>query len=76
MIPAILELAAAALKVWGTKLAQKYRDELTEIETKYREAANVEYRQRDHALLDDLEFKLRQCIRNLSADFGKPDPLD
>lgn len=75
MISAIIELANAALKVWGTKLAHKYRDELTEIETKLREAINVDYRVRDHALVDELEFKLQQCIRNITADYGKPDPV-
>lgn len=76
MIAAILALAASALKIWATKLARKYLDELTEIETRYREAINVEYRLRDHALVDELEFRLQQCLRNIAADIGKPDPVD
>lgn len=75
LISAIIALATAALKVWGTKLAQKYRDELTSVETQLRAAINVEYRVRDHALIDDLEFKLQQCLRNIAADIGKPDPV-
>lgn len=75
ILSAVIALAGAALKVWGTKLAQKYRDELTEIETQLRAAINVDYRLRDHALVDDLEFKLQQCLRNIAADLGKPDPV-
>lgn len=75
MIAAIIALATSALNIWGTKLARKYLDELTDLEGKHREALNVEYRLRDHALIDDLDFRMQQCLRNIAADYGKPDPV-
>lgn len=73
MIPAIIELATQALLLWNTKLSRKYLSELNEIENKLREAKNVEYLLRNHRLIDDLNFKLQQCLRNIAADLGKPD---
>lgn len=75
MVSAIIALATAALKVWGTKLARKYLDELNEIENTLNELYGAEYLLRDHAAIDHYEFKLRQCLRNIATDLGKQDAV-
>lgn len=75
MVGAIIEIVSLALQLWVSKDKRKYVDALTKIEDKYREEESKPYMERDHAVLDNLEFELRQLIRNISADARKENPL-
>ena len=71
MITVILQILSAGLSIWASKEKTKYIDELTEIERLYREEENKPRNQQSDAVLDNLEFRLRQLGRNFAASVGK-----
>lgn len=70
MFTALLTVLGAGLSLWASKEKHKYIDELTDIERKYREEQNKPASERSDAILDNLEFKLRQLARNFAASVG------
>lgn len=75
MVGAILEIVGLALQLWVSKDKRKYVDALTKIEDQYREEESKPYMERNHALLDNLEFELRQLTRNIVADLRSQNPV-
>jgi uncharacterized protein HemX len=73
MFNALLMVLGAGLSLWASKEKHKYIDELTDLERKYRAEENKPIAERNDAILDNLEFKLRQLARNFATSVGKPD---
>lgn len=71
MFSALLAVLGAGLELWASKEKHKYIDQLTDLERRHREEENKPSDQRSDAVLDNLEFELRQLGRNFAAAVGK-----
>lgn len=70
MFSLILSILSAGLSIWASKEKTKYIDQLTDIEKRYREESNKPRDLQSDAVLDNLEFELRQLARNFAASVG------
>jgi hypothetical protein len=70
IIGALLEILSAALSIWESKEKRKYIDRKLELEKRYYEEYNKPDSVRSDAVLDNIEFELRQLARTVASEIG------
>jgi seryl-tRNA(Sec) selenium transferase len=73
MIPAILEIIAAALQIWEYKEKRKYIDQLLSLKQTWYEEINKPLGERDNALLDNTEWAIKNLATTISLDIKSQD---
>ena len=68
MIDILLNIALAALSIWDSKLKQKYIDLVMGLKQQYYDEYNKPIGVRSDAVLDNLEFQLKNAVAALAAD--------
>ena len=59
MLEALFRALEAGLSIWNRENARKYLDKLIQLKKDWYEEYNKPDNERDHAVLDNIEFELR-----------------
>lgn len=66
MIDGIIQIISAGLKLWEHNSRRKYQEQIVELQEKYYEENKKE--RPDHAVLDDIEFRLFVLGRSFASE--------
>lgn len=71
MFASLLGILGSALSIWDNKEKRKYIDKMLQLKKDYYEEFNKPLAVRSDAVLDNLEFELRNLADAVAADIGK-----